>query len=110
MARRDRGDPLTTLKPQPGRQLAYKQDGTISGQVKYRCDALKAFTLKPGIGARHPDDSKAQCYNAVVTIMENGSAEISCDYLGIISDPTKAQVEFVGVWLQRSKDGALLQR
>jgi len=96
MPRRDHGDPLTKLIPQPGRQLVFKQDGTISGQVTFKCNGAVAFSLRPKIGAPHPDFTACQCYNALVSKTENGIAEIVCDYLGIQSNPTPPQVEFVG--------------
>lgn len=96
MARRSHGNPLSGLVPQPGRQLVYKQDGSITGQVKFRTDAGGVFARIPKIGSPHPDTAKVQCYNAAVTIMENGIAEITCDYLGITTDPTPPQIEFVG--------------
>jgi hypothetical protein len=96
MPRRSHGDTLLKLIPQPGRQLVYKQDGSISGQVKYKVDGSRAIALVPRIGAPHPDNPRVQCYNSTVSLLENGIAEIVSDYLGISRDPTPAQIEFVG--------------
>jgi len=56
MPRHDHGQ-IPGLVIQPGRTLVLKQDGSASGQVEYRCDARSAFSLAPGIGSVHPDNS-----------------------------------------------------
>jgi hypothetical protein len=96
MPRRDQGNPLLQLTPQPGRPLEFREDGTITGQVRYKCDASVALALRPRVGSPHPDFSGARCHKSVVTRMENGIAEIVSDYLGIESDPTPPRIEFVG--------------
>ena len=93
---KQQGKSLNGLVIQPGRQLVFKQDGSVSGQVTYKCDASRAFALRPGIGSPHPDYGRAQCFNATVTVNDAGLAEILCDYLGIMSDPTIPIIEFVG--------------
>lgn len=95
MPRKDSG-PIPGLVIQPGRTLVLKQDGSASGQVKYRCDGKSVFTLAPKVGSLHPDSSQVQCYNTTIAVLENEIAEITCDYLGIFRDPTVYQIEFVG--------------
>lgn len=95
MARKQHGS-LSGLIIQPGRQLVYKLDGTISGQVRYRCDAAAAPSLLPQKGSPHPDNSRVQCFNSVMTVTENGLAEIVSDYLGLQSDPTPPVIDFLG--------------
>jgi len=95
MSRQDFGQPLSSLVMQPGRTLVLKQDGSASGQIQYRCDAQSAHTLAPRVGSPHPDNAQLQCYNVSITVLENSIAEISCEYLGIFSDPTTYQIEFL---------------
>lgn len=95
MARKSHGE-LTGLIIQPGRTLVLRQDGSATGQVKYRCDASAALSLAPAIGSPHPDSPVILCHDVSITILENGIAEIVCDYLGIFRDPTDYQIEFIG--------------
>ena len=95
MARKNHGT-IPGLVRQPGRTLVLKQDGSATGQVKYRCEAGSAFGLAPSIGSPHPDSAQVLCYNTSITILENEIAEITCDYLGIFRDPTIYQIEFIG--------------
>ncbi len=96
MARIRKGNPLTGLVIQPGRQLTFRQDGSVVGQVRYQTSANGARSRVPAIGSSHPDFSQAQCYNSVLAINENELAEITCDYLGITRDPTTPVIEFIG--------------
>lgn len=95
MSRTDFGQPLSNLVMQPARTMTIKQDGSISGRVQYRCNAESVYILTPRVGSPHPDNSQLQCYNVTINILENKIAEINCDYLGIFSDPTPYQVEFL---------------
>lgn len=73
-----------------------KDDGSATGSVKYRCDAAMVVQLLPAIGSRHPDHEAVFCHERTITILENSVAEIACEYLGILRDPTDYQVEFIG--------------
>lgn len=96
MSRIRKGNPLSGLIIQPGRQLTFRQDGSVVGQVKFRTATTGAENRIPATGSPHPDFSRAQCYNAVLLKSDNEIAEITCDYLGITRDPTTPVIEFVG--------------
>jgi hypothetical protein len=96
MPRHDHGHPLNQLVMQPGRSLVLKEDGSVTGQVKFRCDLGLVTQLWPKKGLPHPEHPHCWLFNSTAAMIENGIAEFTCDYLGILRDPTDYQVEFLG--------------
>lgn len=93
---KQQGKSLQGLVIQPGRTLTLDRYGVIRGQVVYKVDASLAFRLAPSVGSAHPDSAGAYAWNNTIQPIESGLCQITTDYIGLASDPTGYEVEFIG--------------
>ena len=95
MSRVNKGDIASSVVIQPDRSISEKNDGTLEGQVTYKCDKDSEFSL-PQVGDSHPDDSKLECYNISKTYNSNGYITATASFFGLISSTTEPVVSYSG--------------
>jgi hypothetical protein len=80
---------------QPDRSINEKNDGTLEGQVVYKCVKGQEFSL-PKIGEAHPDDTKLECYNISKTHNSNGLITATASYFGLTGPETDPVISYSG--------------
>ena len=86
MSRVTKGE-LAEVVLQPDRSINEKNDGTLEGQVVYKCDRANVSRL-PRIGDAHPDDSRLEAYNISKTYNSSGLVTSTISYFGLIASTT----------------------
>jgi hypothetical protein len=94
MSRVTKGE-LAEVVLQPDRSINEKNDGTLEGQVVYKCDRANVSRL-PRIGAPHPDDSRLEAYNISKTYNSSGLVTSTISYFGLISSTTDPVITYSG--------------
>ena len=77
----------------PDYSLTEKNDGTIDGNVVFECDIANVANL-PQIGAPHPRDSRAECYNREITFLGLRKVRLTASYFGLVSGKTKSIISY----------------
>ena len=95
MSRTTKGDINGAVIIQPDRSISEKNDGTLEGQVIYKCDRSKISRL-PRIGTTHPDDNRLECYNISRTYNSNGLVTATASFFGLISSTTDPVITYSG--------------
>ena len=95
MSRTTKGDIDNNVIIQPDRSIAEKNDGTLEGQVIYKCDVTFINKL-PRLGATHPDDNRLECYNINKTYNSNGLVTATASFFGITSSTTDPVITYSG--------------
>ena len=95
MSRVTKGDIDNRVVIQPDRSINEKNDGTLEGQVVYKCD--KSFDhLLPTLGDSHPDNEKLELYNISKTHNSNGIITATGSFFGLISSTTDPVITYSG--------------
>ena len=94
MSRIKKGD-LDNAIIQPDRSINEKNDGTLEGQVVYKCAKEDDFKL-PQVGDEHPDDSRLECYNINKTHNSNGIITATASYFGLTASVTEPVISYSG--------------
>ena len=95
MSRTTKGDIDNNVIIQPDRSIAEKNDGTLEGQVIYKCDVIFIDKL-PRLGATHPDDNRLECYNINKTYNSNGLVTATAAFFGLTSSTTDPVITYSG--------------
>lgn len=95
MSRTTKGDIDGAVIIQPDRSISEKNDGTLEGQVIYKCDSSNISRL-PRIGTTHPDDNRLECYNISRTYNSNGLVTATASFFGLISSTTDPVITYSG--------------
>jgi len=95
MSRVTKGDIDRSLIIQPDRSINEKNDGTLEGQVIYKCDKASDYLL-PVIGDPHPDNDVLELYNLTKTHNSNGIITATGSYFGISASPTEPVITYSG--------------
>lgn len=80
---------------QPDRKVKGKNDGTLEATVEFQVDRSNEKLL-PQIYSRHPDDPRLLVYEHEIERNRAGKSTLTCQYIGIATDPTPKIVQFPG--------------
>jgi hypothetical protein len=94
MSRVTKGD-LSQAIIQPDRSINEKNDGTLEGQVVYKCAKEDEYKL-PQIKDDHPDDARLECYNITKTHNSNGIITATASFFGLNASVTEAVISYSG--------------
>ena len=75
------------LQIQPDRKIIGKNDGTLEGSIEWVVDRDNEHLL-PQIYSAHPDDPRLLVYHQEIVRNMAGKSTLTCQYMGISSDPT----------------------
>lgn len=95
MSRTDKGDIDGNVIMQPDRSIGEKNDGTLEGQIVYKCDK-QYVSLLPNIGDPHPDDSRLECYDINKTHNSNGLVTATASFFGLTASTTDPVISYSG--------------
>lgn len=80
---------------QPDRTIVGKNDGTLTGDVRFKVDSANEGLL-PGINSQHPDDKRLLLHTHKITKKTGKASLIDCSYFGLASDPTDKILQHPG--------------
>lgn len=86
---------LNELKPQPGWEIVESDDDTIRATLVYEGDWNLRSTA-PTKGSRFPFTEPLVCFERRQKRLGTEKVEITCDFIGISSDPTPFKIEYPG--------------
>jgi len=95
MSRVDKGDIDGNVIMQPDRSVSEKNDGTLEGQIVYRCDKEYISSL-PDLGDPHPDDDRLECYDINKTYNSNGLVTATASFFGLVASTTDPVISYSG--------------
>lgn len=78
---------------QPNFSITEKNDGTIEGQVVFKCDTSRIANL-PQMGATHPRDSRCELYNREITFQGLTQIQMTGSFFGLVSARTKPIISY----------------
>lgn len=81
------------LQIQPDRKIIGKNDGTLEGSIEWVVDRDNEHLL-PQIYSAHPDDPRLLVYHQEIVRNMAGKSTLTCQYMGISSDPTPRIIQF----------------
>jgi len=94
MARVIKGE-IEDIFIQPDRSINEKNDGTLEGQVVYKCQKEQESDL-PVIGTPHPDTTLMECYNISKTHNSNGLITATASFFGLTASQTDPVISYSG--------------
>ena len=78
---------------QPNFSLTEKNDGSIEGQVVFKCDESR-FSNLPQMDSGHPRDSRCELYNREITYLPLGQIQLTGSYFGLVANKTKPIISY----------------
>ncbi len=84
-----------TMKLQPGWELIEAEDDTLRASLDY-VGPFTARLTTPKRGSAFPAGDPLVCHERRFKKLNNSTVKVTCDFIGIASDPTPHKIEYPG--------------